>query len=269
MVWLGGLALLILTQATDPAAIEDDLRRARNEYAYGNYDAAIDKLHALLYPMRLSTDEQVIEARQYLALSYYLTDHLPQAKEELAKLLFLNPDYELDPFSVAPPVVELFESLRRDLKTELDQIRRQRFEQKRSQKDMAGILRTVELRTKERSDVASFLPFGVGQFQNGDTGWGVFFAAAEAALIAANIGAYLTALSMNHYDASQAGTVQALQVAQYSSLALFGVTWSIGAFQARVNFSPTVNEPPVIHEGPLSELGVPKTFGLSLGLNLN
>lgn len=268
MSWLGGLALLLLSQTTDPAAVEDDLRRARNEYAYGNYDAAIEKLHALLYPMRLSTDEQVMEARQYLALSYYLTEHLSAAKEEFAKLLFLNPDFELDPFSVAPPVVELFESLRRDLQKELDQIRRQRIEQKRGQKDTAGILRTVEVHITERSDFASFMPFGVGQFQNGDVAWGLFFAVVETALLAANVTCYLAALNMNHYSVSAARTAQALQVAQYGSLALFGVTWSVGAFQARVNFSPTVSEPPMVHEGPLSNLGAPTPFGLSLGLKL-
>ena len=99
------LIALCVAQPADPAGIEDALRRAKNEYAYGNYEAAVEQLHALLYPMQLSTDEQVIGARKYLALSYYLLDRLDEVGEEFAKLLHLDPDYELDPYTVAPPVI--------------------------------------------------------------------------------------------------------------------------------------------------------------------
>src|SRR4051812_26441559 len=163
MTWVGGLAFILITQTADPTSIEDELRRARNEYAYGNYDAAVTQLRALLYPMKLSTDAQVIEARKYLALSYYLLDRAEGMKEEFAKLLFLDPDYELDPFTVAPAVVERFEAIRKELKPELDTIRRRRSEEKLGAAQGGGILRVIHTKTVERSEVGTFLPFGVGQ----------------------------------------------------------------------------------------------------------
>ncbi|MEL6548564.1 MAG: hypothetical protein AAFQ82_28330, partial [Myxococcota bacterium] len=158
----------------------DELRRAKNEYAYGNYDESVLRLRGLLYPMRLDSDEQVIEARRYLALSYYLLDRRAAMRDEFTKLLFIEPDYELDPFSIAPPVIEIFEELRQSLKTELDEIRRRRADAQLNQPSGEGVLRLVERRMTERSELATFLPFGVGQFQNGDTELGVFFAASKS-----------------------------------------------------------------------------------------
>src|SRR5262245_19495455 len=53
-------------------SVEDQLRRAKNEYAYGDYAKAIGSLQDLLYPMRLYSDDQVIEARRYLGLALVL-----------------------------------------------------------------------------------------------------------------------------------------------------------------------------------------------------
>jgi tetratricopeptide (TPR) repeat protein len=263
MTLLVGLVLLLVTQAADPTSIEDELRRARNEYAYGNYEAAVEQLRALLYPMKLSTDAQVIEARKYLALSYYLLDRPESMKEEFEKLLYLDPDYELDPFTVAPAVVDRFEAIRKELKPGLDTIRRRRSEEKLGSGQGLGILRVIETRLVERSDIATFMPFGVGQFQNDDLRWGLFFCVTEAVLLSVNVGSYLWGLKVRHYTAEQRGTVEALGAAQYASLALFGTVWALGVFQARLNFAPTLIEPPMVHDEPLEPSTTP---GVSLRL---
>ena len=36
-------------------------------------------------------------------------------REELKKLLYMRPDYQLDPFFVAPPIIEYFESVRKEI----------------------------------------------------------------------------------------------------------------------------------------------------------
>src|SRR5262245_28292469 len=70
-----------------PLSVVDTLRRAKNEYAYGNYAPAVELLRGLLYPMRLYSDEQVIEARRYLGLALYLLDRRAEAQDEFTKLL--------------------------------------------------------------------------------------------------------------------------------------------------------------------------------------
>jgi tetratricopeptide (TPR) repeat protein len=238
--------------------IEAELRRARNEFAYGNYNLAAEKLRELLYPMRLYNDDQVIETRKYLALSYYLLGKVNAAKEEFGKLLYLSPDYQLDPYTVPPPIIELFELVRSQMKPELDAIRQRQSDEQLQAATKSGYVRHVDQTMLERSELATFLPFGVGQFQNGDYGWGAVFAISELALLGVNIGAYLWATSYGptYHDQSRQRLVQALTVAQYSSLALFGVVWSVGVFQARLSFQPLVPGPRVVHDEPVGHASI-------------
>ncbi|MBI5509238.1 MAG: hypothetical protein HY903_10845 [Deltaproteobacteria bacterium] len=247
------LAGLLLSQSADAAAIEDDLRRAKNEYAYGNYEKSADILRGLLYPMRLVTDEQVIEARKYLALSYYLLDRLDEVGEEFAKLLHIDPDYQLDPFTIAPPVIEMFEAIRRRLESELNVIRQLRSDSLRQAPVKPGLQREIERRITERSELATFLPFGVGQFQNGQVKWGVAFAVSELLLLAVNVAAYTyTVRVVGDYEPEDRKLVQSLAVTQYSALALFGLAWSLGVFHARLHFIPAVEAPPTVREVPVT-----------------
>ncbi len=255
---VGSLIVLMVLAQAEPAEPdgfdpEDELRRAKNEYAYGNYDESVRRLRGLLYPMRLSSDEQVIEARRYLALSYYLLDQRDLMNEEFTKLLYLDPDYELDPFSIAPPVIEIFEALRRELAPELDEIRQRRADEQLKQPSGEGVLRVVNRRVTEKSELATFLPFGVGQFQNGDTELGVFFAVSEGLLLAVNVAAFLYARYGigTGFSEDERNTVRALAFAQYGSLVLFGAVYSVGVYQARLRFVPVVESPPVIEDQPL------------------
>jgi hypothetical protein len=195
--------------------------------------------------MKLSTDEQVIEARKYLALSEYLLGNAESVDEEFTKLLYLAPDHQLDPFTIAPPIIELFESVRKKLKPDLDVIR-QRKTDAELQNTPPGLVKTVEIRYVEQSEVATLLPFGAGQFQNGHVGWGLAFAGIEAGLLATNVGAYLAAVNADRRDTARTWTI-----VQYVSAALFGITWSLGVFHARLHFVPTIESPPVIREDVL------------------
>jgi tetratricopeptide (TPR) repeat protein len=258
------------TQVARPSVRGEDLgaelRRAKNEYAYGNYDRAADQLKALMYPMRLTDDEQVLEARKYLALSYYLLGKVAFASEEFGKLLYLAPDYELDPYTVPPPIIDTFDLVRKNMRLELDAIRQRKSDEQLAAPTQQGFRRTIEITISERSDFVTLLPFGVGQFQNGEVGWGVFFLTTELALLAANVTAYLWAASIGDYSTAEEDkrtTIERLTIVQYATAALFGVTWSFGVFQARLNFVPIVRAPPVVRDEPLKPTVVP-TIGLSL-----
>ena len=248
-----------------PLSINDTLRRAKNEYAYGNYLVAVDLLRGLLYPMRLFSDEQVIDARRYLGLALYLLDRKGEARDEFTKLLFLDPDYELDPFTVAPPIVDLFEQVRREHQPELDVIR-ERKTSATVQTQPQGFKRTVLIHATERSDIATFMPFGVGQFVNGDIAWGIVFAAVELVALGLNVGSWVF-LRTRQGDVleQEAELVQALVITQFASAALFGVTWSLGIFHARLNFIPS-SERRTVTDEPLGAPGA--AAGPATGLNL-
>ncbi|MBI3179739.1 MAG: hypothetical protein HYZ27_08755 [Deltaproteobacteria bacterium] len=272
---LGVVAAALLAQTpapSDPGAVDDELRRARNEYMYGNYTRAVDLLKDLLYPMRLSTDAQVIEARQYLALSYYLLHRLDEMGDEFAKLLHLEPDYDLDPFTVPPAIIEMFESIRKQLKPQLDALRQLRAD-KQLTKLLPGVRVEVQTRVTERSQFATFMPFGIGQFQNGQVGWGVAFAVTELVLLGINVAAFVWASELggnNGYLAEDRPLVQGLLITQYASLAMFGVVWSLGVMHARLHFIPEVTAPQTVREVPLSSQVTPPDLrqGSAPGLQL-
>ena len=243
--------------SNDPADVEAELRRAKNEYAYGNYEQAAEMLRSLLYPIRLSNDEQVIETRKYLALSYYLLGKFVAASEEFGKLLYLSPDFQLDPYTVPPPIIELLELVRTQRKPELDAIRQRKTDERAHTAAQQGFVRHVEQTMYERSEIGTLLPFGVGQFQNGDYGWGTLFAVGEVALVGINIACYLVASSYGptYSTTHQRSVVDALTVGQYASLALFGITWSLGVYQARLSFQPVVAGKPIVHDEPVAPHG--------------
>jgi tetratricopeptide (TPR) repeat protein len=258
---LGLCLTLVVAQAANVAASEPEtidvevaLRRAKNEYAYGNYAQAVEQLRALMYPMKLTSDEQVLEARKHLALSHYLLGQTQQAIEEFRKLLFLSPDFQLDPYTIAPAIIELFEDVRKQMKTELDAIRQRKSDEQLDAPSRRGFRRTVEVTISERSELATFMPFGIGQFQNGDTQWGSIFLASEVLLLAVNIGSYVWAASIGDFHSEEPDKrllIERLTISQYAAATLFGVAWSLGVVQARLNFVPVVRAPPVIHDEPL------------------
>ncbi len=269
-------ALVVLQLAADPADVESQLRRAKNEYAYGNYQQASEHLLALIYPMQLTRDEQVIDARKYLALSYYLLGKMTASAEEFGKLLYLSPDYALDPYTIAPPIIEFLELVRGKMKPELDAIRQRNSDEKLKAPSRQGFIRSIDQTYYERSDFATLMPFGTGQFQNGDLGLGAVFAVSELALLGANIGAFLWAASLGDYEPGQRRLAQSLTIAQYAAAGLFGLVWSLGVFQARLNFTPLITGPRTIREEPIkspsplkAQSAAGPTFGglLQIGLS--
>ena len=241
------LLLMGLLAQAPTLDIDETLRRAREDYTYGNYQASADKLSALLYPMQLRTDEQVIETRKLLGLSYYLLSNIKGAEEEFTKLLYLSPDFQLDPFSVSPPIIEKFEEIRTALKQDLDMIRLSRVAPKPESEEPPG-LRIVEQRYVERTTLPLYFPFGLGQFHNGDVMLGSLFAGAHILLLAVNIGSYFWGRSMDGYSPKDKETVENLSTAQFGSLTLFALSWGFGIFQAHLHFVPRLPLPSLIEE---------------------
>jgi len=75
--------------------------------------------------------------------------------------------------------------------------------------------------------VVGLMPFGAGQWLHGEFGLGVALATSQAAALAVNVGSYFDARGLARDRA------QSHVVAQYASLAVFGLLWSVGALQAQ------------------------------------
>jgi tetratricopeptide (TPR) repeat protein len=251
------IAVLLLSSALEAGASQtDELNRARNAFAFGNYQEAVKLLEGLLHPVRLRAAEQIVEARQLLGVSYYFLKRFPEAEAEFERLLYLRPQHELDPLLFPPPVIELFEKVRARIR---DRLSRLHPEVKEPGAGPAYFVRRIE----RRHFVLNFFPFGVGQFQNGRPGKAAFFLSSEAATLAANLITYAAAeslrLSNGRFNARDAGTASNLRYAQVATLGGFGALVIAGIIDALVDYRPTIVTEERIERAPGEPPVVPKT----------
>jgi hypothetical protein len=189
-----------VSQAPAPASPSLEFERARNAFARGEYGRAVDLLRPLLYPeVRLETEGEVVQAHRMLGVASLFVDRPEDARREFRKLLELRPDYRFDPLLDPPRVVDFFNLLVKEEEAELAVIEAKR--RRREQELAARRQREAErlrpppptiVRTERHSFAVNFVPFGAGQFQNGQRRKGYAFFAAELGLGAASVTAFAT-----------------------------------------------------------------------------
>jgi hypothetical protein len=191
---------LLLFQAVGPA---EELQRGKNAFDRGEFKRAVEIVHPLLYPeLRLQSEVQIVQAHRILGVSYLFERHQVAAKGEFRKLLQLSPDYHFDPLLDPPQVVDFFNSVRKDYDEELAHLEEKRKVAERARLrdreecDKRGGPSVVEKRVGRNSFAVSFIPFGAGQFQNGQRGKGWTFLTIESVLGAASVGAFATNLAL-------------------------------------------------------------------------
>jgi hypothetical protein len=208
------LAALLVAGAAPTAranpmpSAKEALEQGHTAYDRGDYRHAIDTLQPLLYPsIELGTEDEVVMAHRLLALSYFFVNKQKDAEQEVTSLLALRPNYALDPIVDPPLAVRFFEDVRRRQSERLREVQqREREEAERVRRDeerqraaeRARAERVYVDRIVERhSRFIAMLPFGGGQFQNGQTAKGIVFASAELAFAAVSIGTW-SALNLDN-----------------------------------------------------------------------
>jgi hypothetical protein len=255
--WALAAGLLVVVWARPALASpsltpQSELDAGRVDYERGNYAEAVKTIQPLLYPKtELESQDSVVEAHRLLALSYFFMKQEPEAEHEVASLLALRPNYELDPVVDPPEAVRFFAAIRKKQETELREIRqRQLEEEERARKEAerkkleahAKAERVYMERTVEHHTRAiALLPFGAGQFYNHHRVAGALFLSAEA-LAAIWWGAMTLTIYVRypnsqvaHNDIDFARTLQGLQI---GAGAAFWAVVVAGIIDAQVRYVP-------------------------------
>jgi hypothetical protein len=180
------------------ATPRESFERGRTAFGRAEYKRAIEILHPLLYPETLLDSEgEVVQAHRMLGVAYLFTSQPDEAKREFHKLLELRPDYRFDPLLDPQQVVDAFNAVVKEEESEIAAI-----ESRRRQRDaeIAERLKrearlhgpTTILRYERHAYLLNFVPFGAGQFQNGQRRKGWLFFGVELGLAAISVGAYAT-----------------------------------------------------------------------------
>jgi len=263
-------AALSLLPAAAGAAPPADLKRAKDRYEFGAYADAAGAVRELLARRKDLAEAEVVEAYRILGLSEYQLGDRGAARSAFVNLLSVDPDYALDPFLVPPQIVEFFDRVKREAEPELAPLRerrRQLKEQERLAEEARRKLLAEEaarsgppskvVLVQERIYLFNWLPFGAGQFQNGDTGKGTAIAISQVLLGAVNLTAIVvhsevastarrcsyspgTGCSNPPYSDDTRSQLQTLDIVKYASAGLFWGIYAYSVYDAHLHYVPRV-----------------------------
>ncbi len=271
-VLLSLLLFSALVAASSPALASDqtELEKARIAYGAHNYTDAESRVMALLDPKSGSKDALVIStARMYEGAIWLARSNKREAALSFERLLLDDAQFEPDPLAFPPDVVSVFIDTRAALRERLAQLaqaqaraeaaRRAQSEQER-RRETERVKKLEQLAREEsvttfHSRVLAAVPFGVGQFQNGNNGLGYFFLGLESALV---IGSLVTVPIYNNARERERdefvlgdptrvvdqyhARADAARVVNWSLLGGLIVAAGIGVAQAQVAYSPAKKE---------------------------
>ena len=233
--------------ALSAATPERQLTDGRRAYERGDYAGAVRTLTPLLYPsIELTNVDSVIDAHRLLALSYLLQKKELEAEEEASAILALRPSFELDPIIDPPTAVAFFDGVRKKQDARLRELRGREIKEaearkqeeerrKRAQAERIYIQQTV----KKNSRLLATVPFGVGQWQNGQPRELVFGALSLAAYVALDQKySYDPARNKRLYPSDERTTAQALVGLQLGAGIAFWATLVWGIIDAHVLYKP-------------------------------
>ena len=207
-------------------------------FQYQDYGRAQKLFQELLYPdVVLEEVDQIRDAREYLGAAEWFLGNQEAARQEFTSLLINWSNHELDPFYYPPDLISFFESLRLELvqlKLIKDRPKPKPEEEEDGNEGAVYEKETVNI----QSPVMPWIPFGVGQFANGDVSLGTTFLILESGLLATAITSYYLILN-NAVDAPDEG--QSLYTTFWVSQGLFVALAATGIIEANLRFEGTTS----------------------------
>jgi hypothetical protein len=217
---------------------DEQFATAENTFRFQDYVGAEKLLSELLYPeVLLSSTADIIKAHEYLAACYYWLKNEKRLEEEFTVLLTLAPRHELDAFYYPSAFIEHFEQTKRRM-AELHLI----DPEIEPDDGPEVICEGREVSIERRSWVPNLVPFGVGQFINGQKTKGALFLSGQLLTLGMNIGAYASIEGLRGDDGlfshNNAITARKLRIVQYVGLGAFGALVIWGIVDAFMNYEP-------------------------------
>jgi len=265
------LGLLLLTATARAESVAERFASGKLEFEHKNFGNALQLLRPLLEPVvQLAKEEDIVLARELLGLVYFYTGNEEGARDQFRRLLYLRPRHRLDPFLIPPQAVRFFDQIWSDpqMKEQLEKIEkeqeeRDRLDAEKNKPQVKTLVRREYLKQvdTEHYRLVAFLPFGLGQFQNGHTLKGVLLATGGGLALATNVVCYGLQLALandqGQYSKAEIPTIRALRVTQYVSLGVLAGLWAYGAIDANLYFTPVTQGPVVPVRQETEELTSP------------
>lgn len=263
------MALFALA-ATARADEQTDLEKGRNAYLARQYDEADARFRAMLDPKSGTLRDRALlaQARMLWGAVLYAKGKKGEAEALFERLLLDDPSFDPDPLSYPTDVINAFIDTRANIRellraTAQEAARREADRRAREEADKrreADRIATLERLAREESVVEThsrliaLVPFGAGQFQNGQKTLGWFFLSSELAFVAVGgvaVPVYFdqlrraseaysnrdSALAQRYLDS--ASTTRYVNLGAYGAFALTAI---VGVVHAQLTFVPQRRE---------------------------
>lgn len=237
------LVALAVPRSTRASTPGEDLARAREEFRAGRHEAAILVLNHLLYPdVRLADRDDLYEAHVLYGVSLFETGDNKGATREIEAALDIKPKDTIEAGVFSREAVRFFDEIKaaKDARDKAAADARAAAEERAR---IAEILRNMKV-YESRPWWVNLVPFGAGQFQNGQNGKGIIFAATEAAAAGTSIAIFVYLTNKYGYggqvpkeEAADARRLQ--QIAIAADVVFYGVA-IVGIIDAFRNYKPRV-----------------------------
>jgi tetratricopeptide (TPR) repeat protein len=235
---------IVLAASAAAATPRQDLDKAHAAFRRGEFSVALPLYNVLLYPRpQLASADDLADAYVGLGVCRLETGDNDGAKREFERALQLDPNKQLDPLLITnKDAIRLFDDTKTDLRTRAD---REAAKNAQAQLIAAQKAYRDSLRVyREQPYILTFVPFGVGQFQNGETAKGIFFLGSEILTSATSVGIW--GYLVNKYgirselvpreDSVRVRRLQQIEIG--AGFAFFGLyVW--GVIDANLHWQPT------------------------------
>ena len=239
-----------------------DFESGRQLYERGQYQEAAEEFQSLVGGRFPNAQNPIIrlEARKYLGASYLFIERPNAARRQFRLILEEDPGYEIDPVAFPKSVVETFLEVQSKVQLQQNRVREkeaaQEFREREAQMrnlvlEQERIRRLEELVASEtieqvNSRWIAALPFGIGQFQNGDRRLGIGLAVVESTFLVASFATFiahnrLRNESPNPNELARAQRAErALRITNWVSSGVFGGVAIGGIIDAQLRFKPVI-----------------------------
>jgi hypothetical protein len=233
-------AALLVGAPRARADAASDLEKAHDAYVARQYDDAEARLKLLLDPKlgALKDPDNIADGRMYLGAVYVAEGKKDDAAKMFDTLLVDKPDYAPDPFRVAKEALDAFRDEQARHREDIAAAQRDRVKKEQEEKAKAEAAHLKEIaHIKWLEEVAgeetviehnsrwkALVPFGVGQFQNGQSNLGWLFLIGESVFAVGSI----VGAAASVYNSNQAN--QALSSSQPAAATVYNsraLTWAI------------------------------------------
>jgi tetratricopeptide (TPR) repeat protein len=227
-----------IAQAGTP---REEFDKARDAFRKRDCDSARPSLKDVLYPPRLADRDSLFEARVMLGACYADAGERELAKDEFEKALQLKPREVLDSAFYSERAVRLFD----DTKADVENRAKKDAELRALQEERERYKQRLEnLRVYRQSYyVLNFVPFGAGQYQNGQYLKAGLFAGSQLAAVGTSVGVWFYLVNRygirsTHVPLDEGPSVRRLQQIEIGAgLAFYGL-WVWSAIDALRHYTP-------------------------------